>query len=243
MNMKTAFLFLLITTAAFANRMIESAAIQMDTGKHDFYNLGAYVGDEPAKYVLAIASYKLIDPKKVDARYESGEPLPIDYVGSSKAFFRTSIIVQLVLDRAKLEQGAQTGLKVNIAGIRGPVSLSIPAPEIESLLRSADFEDSERTKRLIRELETKIINEQEAARDLYLKTNPNLPAKIAESIRNKSLCIGMNFTDAKAALGTLTWSSSSDGIGGPDDYFHGRQDGLSVSLYFHNGKLIRWSTN
>lgn len=112
------------------------------TGSHDFYNLGAKVGDEPAVYYIAVAAHKKFD--LVDVAATTGDTtLALGDKDNVKALggLVKSQVIMLLPTREQMERAAESGMPVKITSKRGGMVFSIPAVQFATMLRDADKHD------------------------------------------------------------------------------------------------------
>ncbi len=141
-------LFLLAAGGVLAeNTDWQLPAQKAGTGSHDFYNLGARLGDESAEYYLAIAAHKKFD--LTDVRVSAGgHRLEVAHTEVIKRFLSKSELVRVSLGRELMEIGAQDGLKIEVTSGREPYRFDVPADQFATMLREADVHDDHRRKKL-----------------------------------------------------------------------------------------------
>lgn len=110
------------------------------TGAHDFYSLGAIVGDDPAKYYICVASSKKIDLSDVTATLE-GEAIAIGEKQTTKALLGKADTVMVYPTRAQMMKGVIYGMQIKLVSKRGGMEFSIPDKQVIAILGAADKDD------------------------------------------------------------------------------------------------------
>ena len=144
----------------------ELPAQKTGTGRHDYYSLGATVGDEPGKYFICVASNKKIDPSDVTATLE-GHPVAIGEPQTAKALLGRSEVVMLYPTREQMLKGVVYGAKIKLASKRGGLEFTIPEKQFVAMLAAADKDDRHLQNV---EVETLAANFDSAVADKYLST-------------------------------------------------------------------------
>lgn len=137
-------LALAVPSLSGADTVRETASRNTGTGDHDFYNLGAIVGEKPAVYYLAFATPGKIDVASIAAFDDTGARLDIIHVGTRRILFVTFKWIKIGLTRDAMEQAESKGYSVTI--VSGPTHLKFAAQpgDFTDLLRDADAIDSNR---------------------------------------------------------------------------------------------------
>lgn len=136
-----AFLFCCFAFASAPRDAWELPAQKAGAGAFSRYNLGAEIGgDQATVYYVAISVKGKIDLASFAAS-TGGVPLPILVRQEASAFLAKFPWFKAGLTRDQMEQGAKSGLTIDVQSNKRAFSVAIPAEQFSAMLRDADLRD------------------------------------------------------------------------------------------------------
>ena len=138
--------FAVVASLSAKQKTLELPSANTGTGSHDFYNLGATVGDDPAEYSIYVAASKKFNLDDVTATDGDGVTLRLGEKATNKVLFGSIQVVQILLAREQMEKAATSGLTLKLASKRGGMQFAVAAASFATMLKSADKADRARAR-------------------------------------------------------------------------------------------------